>query len=97
MLTRIRCVTTAGESGFSAPVTSWPRPEPCTIRAKMPLAEKLRAELHERGELNCLEVATEYRRLEGLIPEQRVADRDLHEVDQPRSALRIAIGFEDAL
>ncbi len=40
------------------------------------LAEKLRQELHEHGELNCLEVAAECRRLEGLIPENRVFSPD---------------------
>jgi ribonuclease D len=42
----------------------------------LPLAEKLRKELHDKGELNCLEVAAECRRLEGLIPEHRVFNPD---------------------
>lgn len=45
-------------------------------RYLLPLAEKLRKELHEKGVLNCLEVAAECRRLAGLIPEVRVFNPD---------------------
>ncbi len=40
------------------------------------LAERLRKELHDKGLLNCLEVAAECRRLENLIPERKVFNPD---------------------
>lgn len=40
------------------------------------LAEKLRRELREKGGLHCLEVASECRRLESLIPERRTFNAD---------------------